>query len=310
MIVSRAQGHGSSWARSIRAWIVEFVREGTLPLHSYCYSWQTVLEDEAISQEIKEALTEKAKAGFLKAQDVCEIIASERIQTLFSRLDICKPSISQSTARRWLAKMKWRYDKMKNGMFIDGHERDDNVSYRQAFVDRWAEYEIHFQLWDDNGNPLPRRSNSSSLVLVTHDESTFFQNDERKTCWSHQDSRPTPKPKGEGQSLMVSDFLTTEWGRLRDGDRCGNSLFLATPSDNHSAERPGLCLKQERIAMDTSMRRNSLPKSIARSTSLRPRQTAARRASFCLTMHPVTRNVPLMPSLPGRWSKVSFLVFF
>ena len=71
-----------------------------------------------------------------------------------------------------------------------------------------------------------RPSDSFPLILVTHDESTFFQNDERKTCWSHQDSRPTPKPKGDGQSLMVSDFLTAEWGRLCDGDRCIILFFI------------------------------------------------------------------------------------
>ena len=55
------------------------------------------------------------------------------------------------------------------------------------------------------------------LVLVTHDESTFYQNNCRKTVWAQKTSRPTPQPKGDGQSIMVSDFLTFEWGRLRDG---------------------------------------------------------------------------------------------
>jgi hypothetical protein len=29
-----------------------------------------------------------------------------------------------------------------------------------------------------------------------------------------------PRPKGEGQLLMVSNFLTTDWGHLCDEDRC------------------------------------------------------------------------------------------
>ena len=58
------------------------------------------------------------------------------------------------------------------------------------------------------------------LIFVTHNESAFFQNNERKTCWSHQDSWPTPKPKGDEQLLMVLDFLTAEWGCLCNGDRC------------------------------------------------------------------------------------------
>ena len=219
MVVAKAQGHGSTRARSTRTWVLDFVREGTLPLHSYGYTRKTVLEDEEVLQEIQKALSEKSKSGLIKAQDVCDIVASEDLQNLFSRLGIHKPGISMSTAQQWLAKLKWRYSKMKNGMYIDGHERDDVVTYRRAFVHRWAEYESRFPIWDDNGNPLPRPSNSRPLILVTHDESVFFQNDERKTCWSHQDSGPAPKPKGDGQSLMVSDFLTAEWGRLRDANR-------------------------------------------------------------------------------------------
>jgi hypothetical protein len=220
MIVAKAQGHGSTRARSIRAWVLDFIREGMLPLHSYRYTRQTVLEDEDILQEVQGQLSEKARSGFIKAQDVCEIVASEKIQVMFARLGVHKPSISMSTAQRWLAKLKWQYRKMKNGMYIDGHERDDVVAYRDAFVHRWVDYEARFQIWDDKGDPLPRSSDLRPLILITHDESTFFQNDERKTCWSHQDSQQAPKPKGEGQSLMVSDFLTTEWGRLCDNNRC------------------------------------------------------------------------------------------
>ena len=289
MIVAKAQGHGSTRARSLRAWVLDFVREGKLPLHSYGYTRQTVLEDDDVLQEVQGELAKKAKSGFINAEDVCEIVASEKIQVLFARLGVHKPRISLATAKRWLAKLKWRYSKKKNGMYIDGHERDDVVAYRQAFVYRWAEYEPRFQIWDANGNPLPCPSDSRPLILVTHDESIFFQNDERTTCWSHQDSRPSPKPKGDGQSLMVSDFLTAEWGRLCDGERC---VFFPLVSPfiqvNHPAERPASCSNQARIAMDTSTRRHSSPKSIARWTSLRARQMALPSASSCLITHPVT----------------------
>ncbi|KAI0278446.1 hypothetical protein BC826DRAFT_876717, partial [Russula brevipes] len=89
----------------------------------------------------------------------------------------------------------------------------------------WAEYETEFQIWDNNGNLPPLPPNSRRLILITHDESVFFQNDERITCWSHQDSRPTPKPKGNGQSLMVSDFLTAAWGRLHNDSREAHIMF-------------------------------------------------------------------------------------
>ena len=188
MIVTKAQGHGLTRAHSIRTWILDFVCEGTLPLHSYGYTRQMALEDGEVLQAIQEELSEKSKIGFIKAQDVCNIVASEKLQVLFSRLGIPKPSISQSTAQRWLAKMKWRYSKTKNGMYIGGHEREDVMAYRHAFVHQWADYEARFQFWDDNGNCLPCSSPLCPLVLITHDESVFFQNDKRKTNWNHQDS--------------------------------------------------------------------------------------------------------------------------
>jgi hypothetical protein len=288
MIVAKAQGSGSNRARSIRVWILDFVREGKLPLHSYGYTRQTVLDADEVLQEIQEGLSEKAKRGFISAEDVCEIVSGERLQDLFARLGVHKPSISKATAQRWLAKLKWRYSKKKNGMYIDGHERDDVVAYRQAFVYRWAGYEARFQFWNDNATPLSRLSELRPLILITHDESVFFQNDERTTCWSHQDSHPSPKPKGDGQSLMVSDFLTAEWGRLRDGERCVFFFFLLhSLLNNHTAERPVSCSSQARIAMDILIRQISSPKSTARSTSLRARQMALPSASSCSITRPV-----------------------
>ena len=141
MIVAKAQGHGSTRARSVRMWILDFVREGKLPLHSYGYTRSTVLEDDDVLQEIQRQLSERAKSGFIKAEDICDTVASESLQILIARLGVHKPSISRKTAQRWLARLKWHYSKKKNGMYIDGHKRDDVVAYRQAFVHQWSGYE-------------------------------------------------------------------------------------------------------------------------------------------------------------------------
>jgi hypothetical protein len=62
---------------------------------------------------------------------------------------------------------------------------------------------------------------------VTHDESVFYQNDQRKTAWVHDSDKAKLKPKGDGQSIMVSDFLTPDWGRLCDGDECVLSYLFS-----------------------------------------------------------------------------------
>lgn len=72
---------------------------------------------------------ERVRNGFIKAQDVCEIVKSKKIQCLFSWLGVHKPKISLSTAQKWLIKINWCYNETKNGMYIDRHERDDIVAY-------------------------------------------------------------------------------------------------------------------------------------------------------------------------------------
>jgi hypothetical protein len=202
-----------------------------LPLHQLSWKHATVLGDEEVSQEIQFALVEKAKNGHLDATVLIDVILSPEMQVRLRHLGIDRPSISECTARRWLAKLGWKYRKQRNGMYIDGHEHKDIVEYRCNFVDRFQQYERCFHIWDNDGNELPcpsafpvpvdhRASGCFHLILVMHDESTFFQNDQCKYLWGRAGENAAPHPKGEGQSIMVSDFLTADWGHLCDEDRC------------------------------------------------------------------------------------------
>jgi hypothetical protein len=203
-----------------------YLRLGELPLHRLGQTKWTALEDEDIAREIKLQLTENIKGKYLKASNVVDVIASPEIQAIMKQKGFVKPSISERTAQRWLAKHGWRYGNLKTGMYIDGHEREDVVEYQHQFVARWKENERRFHQWDNDGNELSRPSGfiipgavgRFRLIPVTHDESVFYQNDERKTTWTHNSDKAKPRPKGDGQSIMVSDFLTPDWGRLRDGD--------------------------------------------------------------------------------------------
>jgi hypothetical protein len=239
LIVAKSQSGGVARARLMRHWILNFLQNNELPRPKHIGTRPTVLEDEDIAQEIQSRLGEKMKSGLIKATDLVDIVASPHMQEQLTHAGIEKPTISERTARRWLGRMGFRYGKQKNGMYIDGHERDDVVQYRNAFVQRFKQYERRFHLWDDNGEelppprgfPVPEAAGRFRLILVTHDESTFFQNDQRKVCWDREGSSKTPRPKGDGQSLMISDFLTADWGRLRDDDRCAvSSLYAHTPT--------------------------------------------------------------------------------
>ena len=238
LVIAKSQSHSVARARSIRLWALSFLQTRDLPHPNYSWTRSTVLQDEDISQQIQAELGEKTKLKLIKATDLIDIISSPKIQDLFKLAGIDRPIISERTAHRWLGSLGWRYGRQKNGMYIDGHEREDVVQYRTAFVQRFKQCERRFHLWDDNGEELPpprgyhvpEAAGRFRLVLVTHDESTFFQNDQRKVSWDREGSSKAPKPKGDGQSIMVSDFLTMDWGRLRDDSRC---VFLSQGSLSH-----------------------------------------------------------------------------
>ena len=61
--------------------------------------------------------------------------------------------------------------------------------------------------------PLILEPNEKEIVLVTHDESVFYSNDGKRGVWAKSGELPLRK-KGNGRSIMVSEFLTEEYGRL------------------------------------------------------------------------------------------------
>jgi len=56
--------------------------------------------------------------------------------------------------------------------------------------------------------------NEKEIVLVTHDESVFYSNDGKRGVWAKSGELPLRK-KGNGRSIMISEFLTEEYGRLK-----------------------------------------------------------------------------------------------
>lgn len=61
-------------------------------------------------------------------------------------LDTGGQQISESTARRWLTKLGYELKDVKKGIYIDGHEREDVVAYRQTFLKEFASNERYLIL--------------------------------------------------------------------------------------------------------------------------------------------------------------------
>ena len=116
-LVAKTQGQGTNHARCIREWTMGFLRWRDLPFHQLNKKRGTILDDKDIAQEIRTRMVEKAGKGFLKAQDLVEIVASADMQANFAQKGISKPSISIKTVLRWLEKLGWTFEQLKNGMY-------------------------------------------------------------------------------------------------------------------------------------------------------------------------------------------------
>ena len=222
ILAAKAAGHGVMHARNLWKWIKTYLHSEKLPLHRYGTYHSSILDDEDFRRDIQLHLTEIAKKGYIRAQDIVDYVATPEVQ---QKLDTKARGIHVQTAWRWLHKLSWQYQQKKKGMYIDGHEREDMVEYRKRFVEHWREYEKRFVIYGNNGNvlstptgfPVPQGVRFQ-LILVTHDESTFYENDRHKLQWVNGKAKPVAEKKGKGHSIMISEFLTSEWGRLKDGD--------------------------------------------------------------------------------------------
>ena len=179
LIASKSQGHGVNHARNLRTWIHQYLGSKRLPVHRYGKMRSSVLQDEDFSQSIQLHLQQIAKNGYIRAQDIVDFMETPEMQQKLDEIGSRKKKISLRTAQRWLHAMGWRYGRKKNGMYVDGHEREDVVEYRREFIERWKVYEKRMYSYDNDGKvdnelsgfpvPLGQRFR---LILVTHDEST------------------------------------------------------------------------------------------------------------------------------------------
>ena len=212
------------YARKLRHWVIEFERQGmtytSLPLTRHGRFDTQRLFDEDLSAKIHNFLLELRKdQPFFKAEDIVDFVSTQDMQLAMGTK---ATTISKRTAQCWLKRMSWRYGKMPNGMYVDGHECEDVVEYCTWFLAEYKGLERRMRRFNKDGNidKLPElQEGKQVLQVVTHNESTFYANDQRKQGYWHPDERKKPAQKDEGFSIMVADFLTPENRRLKDETR-------------------------------------------------------------------------------------------
>lgn len=267
---------GPALARRLRQWTRSFIDDRHCLPVSTKGSWNaSALDNEELEHAI--CLHLQGLGLHIRALDIVEYLAEPDVQQRFG----LKKTVALSTAQGWMHRLGYRWKKVPNGQYIDGHEREDVVHYRQdVFLPAVQRYLPTLQQWTKDGTPSVDPSPTQPSLLHTatphnsvqvdtvsnqpepdppprrtvfwwHDESTFYANDRRKVRWVHEKEKAVPRAKGEGVSLMVSDFFSADhgWLRSRDGKRSARQLFRAGKNRDGYFTNEDV-LAQVSIAMD------------------------------------------------------------
>ncbi|KAJ7234033.1 hypothetical protein B0H12DRAFT_1239178 [Mycena haematopus] len=225
LAAAHAAQKGPWTARKLRQWARAFMKDPkSLPASPYG-SWnkeRSVLKDADVANEI--ALHLQSIGKYVKAMDIVHYIAQPDVK---KRLGL-KKGIHLATAQRWMKRMGYRWTKNPSGQYVDGHERADVVHYRQKeFIPAFTELERQTRKWTlENLEMVQELPRNQVIVVWFHDESTFYAHDRRLTRWVHHTEKPEPRKKGEGASLMVSDFVSADYGWLQSKDGTDQTRIL------------------------------------------------------------------------------------
>ena len=126
-------------------------------------------------------------------------------------------SITIKTSRIWFKKLGLVPQSRKKGIYFDGHEREDVLEYRAKFLGEMKELEKFMPIFvgEEMLQIDPEIPFNQKLhIFIIYDECIFYANNDRPLIWA-QIGEPSFRKKGQGKTIMVSDFLLETIGRLK-----------------------------------------------------------------------------------------------
>lgn len=166
----------------------------------------------AADQYLKHIVNKEMPAGL---KQYMEYVLFPRIQLKVAR------GISLSTARRWMYLEGFHYISHKKGLYFDGHDRPDVVTYQQdVFLPAMLAYRACLVRYtvgspDEEEDIEPANYVEQRLVLCPHDESTSQANDSHNKAWTFEDQHQLRK-KGASRGLHTSAVITATVGYLKE----------------------------------------------------------------------------------------------
>ena len=147
------------------------------------------------------------------------------IEILPRLLISCGKGISCACTYRWLSRLGFYKSEVKKGVYVDGHEREDVIAYRQeVFLPEMAKLDLYTRQYTkrDDGTwqvikPLLPPS-VKPHVIYYHDESCFYGHDYKKIIWLDSITKQQKMlGKSKGKLIHVSDFIGLK-GRINIPD--------------------------------------------------------------------------------------------
>ena len=139
----------------------------------------------------------------------------------------------------------YHWQKEPKGQYVDSHEHEDVMAHQQkVYLPFMEECERRMRQWDGDGNEViaegvADKSNGNwtliqcwCLVIWFHDECIFYAHDQHIICWVHSLETAKPYAKGEGQSLMVADFVSADYGFLSSAEGAESTCIEIKPGKN------------------------------------------------------------------------------
>ena len=201
-------------ARAIRSYAKEYLRFGKISPHQQGKHIKrlSLLSDEDVKtsaiQWLKNIKPEKRSMPEL-LKYINDIVVPDRCAL--------PGHISSSVLHNYLKEWGYTY-RANKGIYFDGHERDDVVRYRQKWAAKMVEYSHFMETYDEDDVSKVSQPNllegQKKIVMVTHDESTFYSNDCKTNLWLSDGENPIRK-KTPGGSIMVSEFQCPCHGTMR-----------------------------------------------------------------------------------------------
>ena len=202
-------------AKAIRFWAKEYYDFGYVSKHQQGKHAKLIslLSDESIKEAIREHFT-KVK---VEKRTLPELLKHVNTSIIPDTTGVTG-EVSHVTLWRYMKEWGFNYKHHSKEIYIDGHERDDVVAYRQAWAKRMMGYKRQMETYSGDHEEIVTgpslHPGEKQIVMVTHDESTFYANDARQQIWLVQGETVLQK-KTPGQSIMVSEFQCPCHGTMR-----------------------------------------------------------------------------------------------